>query len=501
MRACIVLQNQYSKIGHAIANVLKEDYGVTEFSAYVFSLGAEKFIHTQTDIVYNPVLVDHELHNQFQHETVDIEYITHFEKNYGPSELWHYLYTDRKLMMSIGPKEETTAVIDPLYSHEELLRIFQVRARAIEKMLSEHRPDFILFFAIGALGHLILYNVAKKMGIPVFNIDFPRVSNRMCISKDYKTLTEVSRTFEIFKKEKIETSYHVEAKKLIEHFRKTGSLQLQYMNVALGQLPKPIRILNPKHVLQSIRYIWTLLNNYVKSRHLFEYGMTNLNPLRFIWYKIKQYVRSIRGLDRFYKPLTWNEDFVFFPLHYEPELAILLLSPYYFDQLTLIRYIAESLPLHYKLYVKEHPAMISKRQNWYYKELLKIPNVRLVNHRVSSFEFIKRAKLITAITGTGGWEAGIYGKPVITFGDVFYNTLPFVTRVRAMEDLPSIIQKQLTHFSYDEEAMIHFTAAVLKESVPFDFSNLWYENDIEKLKKDPGLRSFCALLMDTFKKS
>ncbi len=500
MKACIVLQNQYSKIGHAIANVLKEQYGVTEFSAYVFSRGAEEFVRTQKEISYNPILVDHELHKNFKNEVIDNEYIKNFEKTYGLPQVWQHFYADRKLMMSIGPKEETTAVIDPLYSHEDFLRIFQVRAKAIEKMLEETRPDFIFFFAIGALGHLILYQVAKKMGIPTFNIDFPRIANRMCISRDFNTLTEVVDTFETFQKEKEKTEYHTEAKELIEHFRKTGSLRLQYMNVALGQLPKPIRILNPKHLIQSISYLFTLLQNYLKSRNLFEYGMTNLNPLRFIWYKIKQYGRAIRGLDRLYKPLNWDEDFAFFPLHYEPELAILLLSPYYFDQLTLIRYIAQSLPLHYKLYVKEHPAMVSKRQNWYYKELLKIPNVRLVNHRISSFEFIKRAKIITAITGTVGWEASIYGKPVITFGNVFYNALPFVKRVRSMEDLPSIIQDQLKKFKYNESAMVDFTAAVLKESVPFDFSNLWYENDINKLKKDPGLNTFCSLLMKTFRK-
>lgn len=501
MKACILLQNQYCKIGHALASVLKEEYGVTEFSAYVFSRGAAEFVKSRTDIQYSPVLIDHELHHNFTNEALDIEYIRQFEKTYGTPQLWQYFYSDRKLMMSMGPKEETTAVLDPLYSHEDLLRIFQVRAKAIEQMLKESRPDFILFFAIGALGHMILYHVAKKMGIPTYNIDFPRVANRMCVSQDFNTLTEVVDTFEIFQKEKQETHYHAEARELIQHFRKTGSLRLQYLSIALGQLPKPIRIFNPKHILRSLTYIVTLSQNYFKSRGLFEYGMTSVNPLRFIWYKLKQYVRSIRGLDHFYQPLTWDEKFVFFPLHYEPELAILLLSPYYFDQITLIRYIAQSLPLDYKLYVKEHPAMVSKRKNQYYKELLKIPNVRLVDHGISGFEFIKRAKLITTITGTSGWEASIYGKPVITFGNVFYNALPFVTRARDMEKLPAIIHDKLTNFKYDENAMNNFTAAVLKKSVPFDFSNLWYEDDIEKLKKDSGLRAFCELLMETIRKS
>ncbi len=498
-KLCIVMQSQYAKIGHAFAVHLKERYGVAEFSAYVFSLGAAEFLRGQRDIAYAPMLVDHELHEGLNAGPTDREYIARFEETYGPDahgpNLWQYLWCDRKLMMSMGPKEETTTVLDPLYDHDRLMRAFQVRAKAIEAMLKNDRPDALFFFAIGTLGHRILYHVAQTLGIPCYNIDFPRVANRMCISKDYRTLSTVEDAFRTFQKENIQTPFHDEAKKLLDQFRTTGSLNLQYMDIAVGVLPKKGQLFNPEKFKRSVSYLITLSKNYWKNRRLFVYGMTDANPIRFIGHKIKQRYRMMRGVEDLYTPTDWSENFAYFPLHYEPELSILLLSPFYFDQIELIKYIARSLPLEYKLYVKEHPAMVSKRARSYYKKLLKIPNVRLIHHKTPGFEILKHAKLVTAITGTTGWEAGLVGVPVVSFGEVFYNALSFVKRVHNIEELPQVIRQQLFHFHYDEKEMADFVAAVLAESVPFDFSKLWYENDIPKLKENAGLQTFAALMM------
>lgn len=494
MKACIVIQNQYGKLGHAIALHLKEKYGVTDFCAYLFSTGAQEFIRRQTDIPYDPILVDHELHAQYKNEPIDLEYIRRFDETYTPPHLWHYLYTDRKLMMSIGPKEETTAIIDPLYNHEDLMRIFQVRARAIEKMLLETKPDFIFFFAIGALAHLILFHVAKKLGIRTFNIDFPRIGNLISLSGDYNTLTGAEDIFRSLQKEHIKIPEHTKAEEFLERFRKTGSLELEYLEVDMAVNPGNDDALVPKNPFKSIQYLGTLARNYFRNRGIFLYGMTDLNPLRFILYKCKQRYRKWQGIEDLYSA-PQEEDYAFFPLHYEPELATLLLSPFYFDQIALIRLIARSLPLHFKLYVKEHPAMVFKRSKSFYGELLKIPNVKLISHKVKSADLIKNAKLITVITGTVGWEACLLEKPVITFGEVFFNTLSFVKRVRNIETLPTVVNDQLNHFAYNKEEMLNLLAAVFKDSIPFDFTKIWFETDPHKLKDEKGVNLLCEYIV------
>lgn len=499
MKICMVLQNQYAKLGHAIARILKDEHGVAEFCAYVISPGAADFVRSQTNIHYSSILVDHELHTNFPGDPLDISYIRQFEKTYGPPYIWQYLYCDRKLMMSMGPKEETTTNIDPLYPHEDLLRAFQARARAIEQMLNKERPDAIFFFSIGALGHLLLFHIAKKLGIRTYNIDFPRVGNRMCLSEDYRTLSGVEKTFREFQKNGQTTPFHDEAKKLLAQFRATGSLNLPYMDIAVGQLPKKTNPIQISKLVQTVRYLITIFKNFRRNRNRFVYGVTDQNPLRFIGQKLKQRYRLFRGMADLTREPDWSEEFVYMPLHYEPELSILLLSPFYFDQLQLARYLARSLPAHMKLYVKEHPAMVSRRARSYYKELRKIPNVVLVPPATPSAELSRHARIVATITGTAGWEASLLGIPVITFGEVFYNALSGVTRVRDIEKLPEIIRQKLDSFSCNEEEVTNFLAAALKESVPFDFSRLWYENDPQKLLSNKGVRDFCAFLIKHIK--
>ena len=261
MKACIVLQKQYAKVGHAIARILKEHHDVDRFSAYIFSPSVLDAVRSQTDILYDPILADHELHAEYKQEPIDWEWLDEFEHTYRPPNLWQYLYADRKLMMSMGPKEETTTAIDPLYDHEDLIRIFQVRARAIEEMLKKDRPDFILFFTIGALGHMILYHVAKKLGIRVYTIDFPRIQNRLSISSDYRTLSVTQDAFRVLRQTTEQTSWHAEATALLHGFREHGSLDLAYMDIVVGILPKKMNSIHPASIMRTIRYLGDLSKN------------------------------------------------------------------------------------------------------------------------------------------------------------------------------------------------------------------------------------------------
>src|SRR3989339_34461 len=496
MKACIVLQNQYAKLGHAIALTLKEKYGVEKFCAYVISTGAEDFIKSQDDIKYDDILVDHKIHANYKNETIDLSYIKNFEKEHAPPHLWNYFYSDRKMMMSIGPKEETTPEIDPLYSHEDNLRIFQARAKATEKMLKEQRPDFIFFFAFGTIGHQILYHTAKKMGIRVFNLDFPRIGNLISISEDYDTLTGVEEYANYYLQNKIQnTEEHNRAKRFIKQFRETGSLDLEYIELDVSANSKQETLLKPKNIFRSINYLITLYKNYAKNKGIFLYGIIYINPLRFILFKLRYRYRKWRGLSHLFdKPA--EEDYAFYPLHFDPELATLLLSPFYFDQIALIRQIARALPLHFKLYVKEHPAMVYRRSLSFYKELKKIPNVKFIDHTIKSSELIKKSRLITTITGTVGWEASLLRKPVITFGNVFYNSLSFVKRIHDIEKLPELVNEQIEHYDYKENEMENFVAAVFKDAVPFNFSGIWYEGDLQKIRQDKGLHLLCDKLME-----
>ncbi len=494
MKACIVLQNQYHLLGHALACLLKERHGIEQFVAYVYSPEALEFVGNQSDIIYSSVLSDHELHARHKNEPVDIEFVRRFEEEYFPPNIWQYLYSDRKLMMSIGPKEETTAIIDPCYDHETLIKAFQARARAIEDMLKKERPDFILFFAIGSIGHKILYQIARKLGIRTYNIALPQLGLMRAISEDHGRL---SGAMKIAKSSPGPSARYIkEARELIDTVRKSGSLQLEYY--VHNAEEHEVHLSSLRRLIRSMKYVFLLWKRHRANKDMFIYGTTNEHPMRFIAHKLKRYIRGLRGYRDLWDTIPAGESYAYFALHFEPELATLAMSPFYFDQIALLRQISRSLPLEFKLYVKDHPGMRNRRGRKFFKELRKLPNVRLIDTGYKGVELIRNAKLVMTITGTAGWEATLLGKPVITFGKVFYNDLSFVARVHNIETLPDIIRKQLYDFCSDEKELSTFVAASLQDSTPLHHHHIWYETNIEKVRRDPEVVVFADML---FKKA
>jgi hypothetical protein len=120
-------------------------------------------------------------------------------------------------------------------------------------------------------------------------------------------------------------------------------------------------------------------------------------------------------------------------------------AQFYSNQFTVISNIARSLPVGYKLFVKEHPGMkiVGWREKNYYKKIMELPNVILIHPSVSSEEIIKKCSLVITVGGTTGQEAPFYNKPAITFTEQVYSILPSVYQLKSVEELPEAIRISL----------------------------------------------------------
>jgi hypothetical protein len=161
--------------------------------------------------------------------------------------------------------------------------------------------------------------------------------------------------------------------------------------------------------------------------------------------------------------------YVFYPLHTEPEVSLLVYGRPFLNQIEVIRQIAISLPIDMQLVVKEHPWMVGKRTRSFYRKLLNIPRVHLARPEMAARDLIGHASLVAVITGSVALEAVILQKPVITFGDCPFNALPptMVRRCADLRDLPSLLATMLNEYQHDEAALQAYVAAVfdLSESV------------------------------------
>jgi len=187
--------------------------------------------------------------------------------------------------------------------------------------------------------------------------------------------------------------------------------------------------------LPSYTYVSMIaLVNIIRNRPI---CMHNLNTRPS---KVLENIIYVKKMRRLYSSISVDFDasskYVFYALHFEPEASIMSRARFN-NQLIIIKQLSQNLPKGWVLYVKEHPNQfkMSKPGWWYYfisihkyrtkefyKEVLKLKNVKFLKYSTKSQDIIKGAEAVSTINGTIASEALIFKKPLIFFG---HQSTPF----------------------------------------------------------------------------
>jgi len=145
------------------------------------------------------------------------------------------------------------------------------------------------------------------------------------------------------------------------------------------------------------------------------------------------------------------------------------------DQASLIRNLAQSLPVGMLLLVKDHRFMVGPRAKTFYQRILELPNVKLVDERIQSQELVAKSRIVFTVTGTVALESLCLEKPVLMFGRVFFNSFQGVKVVRDLFELPGEIAHALEGDGVDRLASARAAlAAIYASSYPGDVTELCY---------------------------
>ncbi len=197
---------------------------------------------------------------------------------------------------------------------------------------------------------------------------------------------------------------------------------------------------------------------------IMKYGFVNLTKRFFDkFYPVSETIIYFRNsskflvrnkyLEKYYKNLTTQnfpkKGYVFFPLHFEPELSTIPLGFPFRCQFQAVELLASVLQMkNIPIIIKEHPRAFENNKKYLrskkiYDDLRKYKNVYFIDKDRPYKNIIDNSIAVSTITGTAGWEAFLASKPVIVFGSVFYTSGPGVYKVFNMLDIENCLSEIL----------------------------------------------------------
>jgi len=172
-----------------------------------------------------------------------------------------------------------------------------------------------------------------------------------------------------------------------------------------------------------------------------------------------------------------SKKIIYVPLHLEPEMSLMSVSPEFSNSIELISWISKSAPSDFVIVIKEQISMYGLRSKKYYKKFNEMANVVFADPKIPGVDWVKMCSMTASITGSAGSEAVFLGKPVLSFGkNQIINVLPSVKFCSNYWDTKKAIEI-LINISKDKNCLNisknSLYDAIQKYSFSLNSKNLW----------------------------
>ena len=144
--------------------------------------------------------------------------------------------------------------------------------------------------------------------------------------------------------------------------------------------------------------------------------------------------------------LAEEKQLYIYAFHKEPETSINNKGRYYESQAQNIINIWRKLPVGSILLIKEHRVSIGDRGYFYFRNLLKLGSIQIIDENIDSAFILEKCDLCFTVSGTMAYEFALNQKPSFTFAKVFFNKLKYCSELPTSElikgdDMNSMIQR------------------------------------------------------------
>jgi hypothetical protein len=347
---------------------------------------------------------------------------------------------------------------------------------AAEDLFGEYDIRCVIEYPGPELLRRIIYNVARKRGIlsiytgwsPIHGCVFLYSSEVKVWDdlevKDYKDLTpEERRAAEEYIKVFVESKGEV-----VRHFEKKKTVQIAKVK-RMGFLPR----YNKLDLLVPLVYDCYDIN-YLKGVHSF--------IKFFLWKRI----RSLRRLYYYHfvypsleksQRMIQGEKYLFYPIQYPRESRIVIRAPQFFRQERFVELVAKALPEGYSLFVKDHPSRVGDLPYGTVERISRIKEASWLHPKLKTYEIVKNCDAVVTINNTPGFEALLYGKPVIILGGASYSWYGLTKNVE--DPSPSKVKRAILEAirdGVDERLLISQVSGILKASLPGSYYDLSHKS-------------------------
>jgi len=387
------------------------------------------------------------------------------DKRYGAYDLRKAILADRRLIY--GRLSKIRQSYAGHFGHEALCNIMYATLDAMDRLVDRMVPDAIVTFVPATYGDYLLALVAGARNIRYLQLRSTKVKNFVIFAD---SLGAVSTAIDSrYRNNLLAVSGYPHEKAAGDFIAQAAHKPMDYEGTIARTGPTLTRRLTAgaaklagalRNHFRPLNAIVTNDNHVPPPIGTWLYAIL-LQP----WYRrVAMSLMSERMLT-----LTNAKDtpFLFYPLHSEPEIALSIYGRDHQNQIETIRRLAQSLPLRWRLVVKEHPRSVSYRSAGYYRRLLEIPNLWFAAPETRPFYWIEQSQAVATVSGFVGFEALMIGKPVLVLGDVAYSKLPhdMLRQIGPLSEVSSQLEDLLKTFFRDESALRAFVAACMGEGV------------------------------------
>ena len=445
MKPKIIFWMDRSLVEFGIAKTISEKINCELYGIFEITNKPKQFFQNQKIVSFEKKWFYFD-HIKKSKKKPDIKYLKTIEEKYKIN-LWLLAFNDRIFYKYNEYHKFTT---------DEVLYIIEQECRLFESILDEILPDYFITHDPYTQPNRLFYQICKAKGVKVLLMAPLRFGERWQISDEsdkFESLENINEEIPDAALNPLEFLSKSKTDWVKESALKVESSKKSYANATLNFL---------------------VSDNSNMQTHYTYYGRTKISVFfKMLFYEIRKSCRSNfmnKNLDK-----EFNEDssFVYFPLHMEQESILLIGAPFYLNQVDIIKNVAKSLPVGYKLVVKDHSVM--KFRGWRSisecKEIMNLPNVVLVNPYSNGEELLKKCSLVISIKGSTSIEAAFHMKPSILFRKTGLYKLPSIHKLETIENLPDAIRTGLKT-KVELRDLKKYASLVEKNSFIFHLSKL-----------------------------